>query len=280
MKRKVLGKGIEAIIVNKAAPQVGGVAEIPLDSIYPNPFQPRKKFRQEKIIELANSLKESGMIQPIVVFKENEKYYLWVGERRWRAAQYLKWQKIPAIVKDITKDEILVGALVENIQRENLNAIEVAEGIELLMQKNSLTQDQAGEKLGMNRTTVTNFLRLLKLPEAVKQGIISGDISPGHARALLSLREVDDILSCFSTVLKNKLSVRQTESLTKKYYEERIKREQAVDPDVSRMERRLEKLLATRVKLKYSAKGDGKIEIYFNQLEEFERLYKFLIKEQ
>jgi ParB family chromosome partitioning protein len=279
MKRKVLGKGIEAIIVNKALPQEGTVNEIPLDSIYPNPFQPRKKFKQEKIVELANSLKESGMIQPIVVFKENDKYYLWVGERRWRAAQYLKWTKVPAIVKNISKDEILVGALVENIQRENLNAIEVAEGIELLMQKNELTQDQAGEKLGMNRTTVTNFLRLLKLPEAVKQGIISGDISSGHARALLSLRDVDDILSCFSKVLKNKLSVRQTEALTKKYYAEQKNKEKVVDPDVSRMERKLEKLLATKVKLRYSAKGDGKIEIYFNQLEEFQRLFKILTKE-
>ena len=149
MKRKVLGRGIDAIISNKpVSEQKNGLMEIDIDNIYPNPNQPRKKFSIEKIKELANSIQESGLIQPVVVYKIDEKYYLLVGERRWRASQYLKWKKIPAIVQESSADDSIIKALVENIQREDLNAIEIAEGIEMMMKQTGLNQDMSSEKLG------------------------------------------------------------------------------------------------------------------------------------
>ncbi len=283
MTRKVLGKGIEAIIANKpvltAVESAGGLIEIGIDEIYPNPYQPRKKFSTEKIIELAESLKEAGMIQPVVVYKEDDKYFLMVGERRWRAAQYLKWTKIPAIVKNLTQDDLMVGALVENIQREDLNAIEVAEGIEVLIQQMALTQEKAGERLGMNRSTLTNYLRLLKLPEAVKESVISTAISQGHARALLALEDNSAILNALSKILKNNLSVRQTEKLVKNLTKEKLTPVIKEDPDVLKTEEKLARSLSTQVKLHYAKNGKGKIEIYFNQVEEFDRIYNILVKE-
>ncbi len=283
MKRKVLGKGIDAIISNKPAPVTieKGFVEIDVDSIYPNPYQPRKKFSTERIRELADSLKESGLIQPVVVYKDKEegKYYLMVGERRWRAAQYLKWKKIPTIVKELTQHEVIVGALVENIQREDLNAIEVAEGVELLIKEMKLTQDQASERLGMSRSAVTNFLRLLKLPEAVKQSVVSGTISQGHARAILPLEDNTDILTALSMILKNNLSVRQTEAMVKDFYSSRNLKKVEQDPDVAMTQEKMARRLATKVKLHYGKSGNGKIEIFFNQVEEFDRIYKLLFKE-
>jgi len=219
------------------------------------------------------------MIQPVVVYKENGDYYLMVGERRWRAAQYLKWKKIPAIVKNLTQDELIVGALVENIQREDLNAIEVAEGVEILIKEMGLTQDKAGERLGMNRSTLTNYLRLLKLPEAIKESVISGAISQGHARAILSLEDNTAMLDALSKILKNNLSVRQAEKLVKNLDKETIIAKTKEDPDLLKTEDKLTRLFTTKVKLHYSKSGKGKIEIFFNQVEEFDRIYKLLLKE-
>jgi len=287
MTRKVLGRGIEAIIANKPSPvptaAENGLMELDIDAIYPNPYQPRKKFSAEKIKELADSMKEAGMIQPVVVYRDkedNSKYYLMVGERRWRAAQYLKWSKVPAIVRDITHDEIIVGALVENIQREDLNAIEIGEAIELLIKEMGLTHEKAGERLAMNRSTLTNYLRLLKLPEAVKQSVISGAISQGHARGILALEDNTDILTALSKILKNNLSVRQTEAMVKNFHTQRSAVTFQRDPDVVKTEEKLSRKFSTKVKLHYSKKGAGKIEIYFNQVEEFDRVYQLLFNEK
>lgn len=280
MKRKVLGKGIEAIISNKPYPERDyKFFDVDIEDIYPNPDQPRKKFSADKIKELAASIQESGLIQPVVVNKREGKYYLIVGERRWRAAQYLKWKKIPVIIKDISPNEVVIDALVENIQREDLNAVEIAEGIELMIKKTGMNQEQTAEKLGMNRTTVTNYLRLLKLPEAVQQGIISGDISQGHARALLSLNSTADILDVYSGIIKGKLSVRQTENLVKNYYKVTTKSEKKIDPDVQKAEEKLTRFFTTKVKLNYSSTGKGRIEIFFNNLEDFDRICNLFLKE-
>jgi len=283
MMRKALGKSIEAIISNRppSSGEEKGLIEIDIDNIYPNPYQPRKKFSAEKIKDLADSLKEAGMIQPVVVYKKDDKYYLMVGERRWRAAQYLKWEKVPAIIKDLSPDELIVGALVENLQREDLNAIEVAEGIEILIREMGLTQEKAGERLGMNRSTLTNYLRLLKLPEAVKENVISGAVSQGHARALLALEDDTAMLNALSRILKSNLSVRQTESLVKDMVEDKTTPPARVedDPDLRKTEEKLSRLLSTKVKLLYSKNGRGKIEIYFSQVEEFDRIYKLIAKE-
>lgn len=281
MKRKVLGRGIDAIIANKPAhEQKDGLMEIDIDNIYPNPNQPRKKFSVEKIKDLANSINESGLIQPVVVYQEGEKYYLLVGERRWRASQYLKWKKIPAIVQVTTHDDAIIKALVENIQREDLNAIEIAEGIEMMMKQTGLTQDMSSDKLGMNRSTLTNYLRLLKLPEAVKQSIISGNISQGHARAILALEDNNDKLTALSYILQNKLSVRQTEAYIKKFDKQKKAARIVSDPDLMKTEEKLARFFSTRVKLKYSKSGNGRIEIFFSDVDEYERIYKLLYKDK
>jgi len=279
VKKRVLGKGIDAIISNKTAEEIeGNIVEVDIEDIYPNPFQPRKNFSQEKIKELANSLKESGLIQPVIVYKKENKYYLIVGERRLRAAQYLKWKTIPIIIREYTNDEIAVNALIENIQREDLNAIEIAEGIDFLIKKLKLNHESVADKMGMNRSTATNFLRLLKLPEAIKQGIISGDIFQGHARALLSLKTEDDQLSVFYEIIKNKLSVRKTELLVNDFYKENELIKNKKDPDVLKIQEKLEKIFSTQVLLNYSKKGDkGKIIINFNDLKEFDRIYDIFL---
>ena len=285
MKRKVLGKGIEAIIANKPSiTKDGDFIEIDLDNIYPNPFQPRKEFKAEKIDELALSIKENGLIQPIVVYFESGKYYILVGERRWRSVQKLKWKKIPAIVKDVSAGEVMIGALVENIQREDLNAIEIAEAIKRVIEKFDLKQEAAAEKLGMSRTAVTNFLRLLKLPDRVKTSVIAGEISQGHARALLSLENSDQILSLFNIIVKKKLSVRETEKLVNREKREislktdsETKNEE--DPDLKKAEDRLSKIFATKVHLRYKEGNGGRITIFFNNLEEYERINRIFIKE-
>lgn len=281
MKRKVLGRGIEAIIANKPAhEQKSGLVDIDIDNIYPNPNQPRKKFSIDKIKELANSINESGLIQPVVVYQKDEKYYLLVGERRWRASQYLKWKKIPAILQEVSGEDAIVKALVENIQREDLNAIEIAEGIEMMMKQTDFNQDQTSEKLGMNRSTLTNYLRLLKLPEAVKQSIISGNISQGHARAILALEDENGILIALSHILQNKLSVRQTEAYVKKFNKEKKAAKIVTDPDVQKTEEKLTRFFSTKVKLLYSKNGNGRIEIFFSDVNEFERIFKLLDKDK
>ncbi len=284
MKRRVLGKGLEAIIANKPnLNENGDYIEVDIDSIYPNPYQPRKKFRKDKIVELAKSLEESGMIQPIVLYRDNNKYFLLVGERRWRSAQYLKWEKVPAIIKDITPDEVMVAALVENVQREDLNAVEIAEGINLIIKKHKINQEEAASKVGMSRTTVTNYLRLLKLPEAVKQSIISGDISQGHARALLGLDDEDRIIDLLSMILKGDLSVRDTEKLVKNSNENIVNKEKNseifIDPDLVKAEEKLAKIFSSKVNLVYKKNGSGKISVFFNNLEEYERIYNLITKE-
>jgi len=280
MKRRVLGKGLEAIIANQPQEEEqSNFREIDVSDIYPNPFQPRKDFNEESIRELAESIKETGLIQPISVYRQENRYFLIVGERRWRAAQILRWQRIPAIVRDFGIDDVMVGALVENIQREDLNPIEIAQGIEMLMAKNNLTQEQAAAKLGMNRTTLTNLLRLLKLPDRIKQGLIQRNLSQGHARALLALKGVEDQETVFDTIVSRELSVREAEKLVKNFYHKPKKTPVAPDPDVKSMEERLTRLFATKVKLSYSSSGSGRIEIYFSKLDEFERLFEMFATE-
>ena len=176
MKRKVLGKGIAAIIANEPLGK-NKLVDLDVDSIHPNPFQPRKTFQKNALQQLAESMKEDGIIQPVVVFKRDGKYFLVVGERRWRAAQLLRWEKIPAVVKEFSDNDVMAKALIENIQREELNAIEIAEGIEALIAQSGEGQQETAEKLGMNRATLANFLRLVEIA-----GPGQGSHRPGQAR--------------------------------------------------------------------------------------------------
>jgi len=279
MKRKVLGKGIAAIIANEPLGK-NKLIDIDVDSIHPNPFQPRKAFQKTALQQLADSMKEEGIIQPVVVYRKDGKYFLVVGERRWRAAQLLKWEKIPAMVREFSDDNIMAKALIENIQREALNAIEVAEGIEALIAQSGEGQQETAERLGMNRATLANFLRLLKLPAPIKEAIIQKKLDQGHARALLALKSDQDMLAASAQITRKNLSVRQAEMLVKNFYAVHVKEKSGVDPDIIKMETRLTQCLATKVKLDYAKSGKGKMEIFFNSLAEFERLFAILSKEK
>jgi ParB family chromosome partitioning protein len=279
MKRKVLGKGIAAIIANEPLGK-NKLVDLDVDSIHPNPFQPRKSFPKNSLQQLAESMKEEGIIQPVVVYKKDGKYFLVVGERRWRAAQLLKWEKIPAMVKDFSDNNIMAKALIENIQREALNAIEIAEGIEALIAQSGEGQQETAERLGMNRATLANFLRLLKLPLPIKEWIIQEKLDQGHARALLALKNDQDMLAAAAQITRKNLSVRQAEMLVKNFYAVHTRGKSSVDPDIIKMETRLTQCLATKVKLDYAKSGKGKMEIFFNSLAEFERLYAILSKEK
>ena len=279
MKRKVLGKGIAAIISNEPIGK-NKLIDIDVDNIHPNPFQPRKTFQKESLQQLAESMKEVGIIQPVLVYKKDEKFFLVVGERRWRAAQLLKWEKIPAMVKEFSEQDIMAEALIENIQREDLNAIEIAEAIEALIAQSGGGQQETAEKIGMNRATLANFLRLLKLPAPIKDDIALEKLDQGHARALLALKNEQDMLDAAAEIIRKKLSVRQAEMLVKKFYAGLGKEIVNIDPDVLKMENKLTLCLATKVKLNYSKSGKGKMEIFFNSLAEFERLFSILSKEK
>lgn len=279
MKRKVLGKGIAAIISNEPLGK-NRLIDIDVDSIHPNPFQPRKNFQKNALLQLAESMKEVGIIQPVLVYKKDGKYFLVVGERRWRAAQLLKWEKIPAMVKEFSDNDIMAEALIENIQREELNAVEIAEGIEALISKSGEGHQETAERLGMNRTTLVNFLRLLKLPSQIKDAITKEKLDQGHARALLALKNDQDMLDAAALIIRKNLSVRQTEMLVKKFYLTSKKEKVASDPDILKMENKLTQYLATKVKLNYAKSGKGKMEIFFSSLAEFERLFSLLSKEK
>lgn len=279
MKRKVLGKGIAAIISNEPLGK-NKLIDIDVDSIHPNPFQPRKSFQKNALQQLADSMKEEGIIQPVVVYKKDGEYFLVVGERRWRAAQLLKWEKIPAMVREFSDNNIMAKALIENIQREALNAIEIAEGIEALIAQSGEGQQETADRLGMNRATLANFLRLLKLPAPIKEAIIQEKLDQGHARALLALKSDQDMLAAAAQITRKNLSVRQAEMLVKNFYVVHVKEKSGVDPDIIKMETRLIQCLATKVKLDYAKSGKGKMEIFFNSLAEFERLYAILSKEK
>jgi ParB family transcriptional regulator, chromosome partitioning protein len=277
MKRSALGKGIAAIIANEPGPE-NKLQDIDIDAIYPSPDQPRKTFSPESLQQLADSIRESGLIQPVVVVKREGRFFLMVGERRWRAVRLLKWKKIPAIVRETPDVERMAVALIENIHREDLNPIEKASGIEYFISQSGMSQQQAGDKLGMSRVAVTNFLRLLNLPQKLKDQVVSGELDQGHARALLGLQGAEDMLTAADTVIHKQLSVRQTEALVKGFYQQKKKAESRPDPDITKTEDRLNRHLMTRTRLHWKKNGTGRIEVFFNSLEEFERILAMLIK--
>jgi len=280
MKRNVLGKGIAAIISNESNLINNSLIEIDIDQIQPNPHQPRKTFDPLRIRELADSMNESGMIQPIVVYRQDDHYCLIVGERRWRAAQLLNWSKIPAVVRDYTENKIVVDSLVENIQRENLNSLEIANGIDALIQIAKLNHQQVGEKLGMSRVAVTNYHRLIKLPDSIKSMIVEGLLDQGHARALLALSTESEMIDFANLIVKKGLSVRKVEDMVKKQDGRTGVKNRTIDPDIDKIENKLVKLFSTKVKVKYQSKGKGNLIIFFNNVDEFQRIFSILFKEQ
>lgn len=239
------------------------IQEIEIAKVVPNPFQPRKVFNQEALQELANSIKEHGVIQPIVVTQTREGYELVVGERRFRASQLAGLQKIPAIVKQTLQDQTkLEVALIENIQRQELNAIEEAQAFQRLIDKFNLTQEQVAQKVGKSRPSVANTLRLLNLPAEIQRAIVEGKISEGHGRAILSLPDIEKQLLMYKQVLEQGLNVRQVEAKVRELVQRRKMDAVMPDPKLIAIESELRGKLGTQVKIQRQGRG-GKITIEF-----------------
>jgi len=262
MKEKGLGKGLSALLLPKKEVKEE-IVEIPVDSIKPNPYQPRRNFDEEKLKEMAVTIKERGILEPLLVRKSAGGYELISGERRLRAAKIAGLKKVPCVIKTINDDEALEIALIENLQREDLNPVEEARAYKVLKDRFGMTQEEIAEKVGKDRATVANKMRLLKLPDEVLNGLVSGKISEGHAKVLLSLQSEREIVDFYRKIIKNSLSVRSLEKLVLKKGKE--KREE--DPNLKRVIKSLEELFQTKVRIGISSGGKGTIHIKFSSID-------------
>jgi ParB family transcriptional regulator, chromosome partitioning protein len=275
---KRLGKGLEALIVSTDA---GGprekIEKVRLVDIIPNPFQPRKRFGEAKMEELVNSLREKGIIQPILVRPKHDKFEIIAGERRWRAAQQLELDEVPVIVrKDIDDASSLEISLIENIQREELNPIEEANAYQELIDKFEYTLDKVGQMMGKDKTTISNSLRLLSLEQDIRDLIEEGRISAGHAKALLGVLNETRRKKLLKVVLRKGLSVRETEFLVKRMGENRTRASRIKDPETASVEEQLQHKLGTRVTI-HQGKKRGRIEIQFFSTEDLDRILRMLL---
>jgi len=256
--------------------QQGGYSLIAIDTSQPGRFQPRKDMNPEALEELAASIRAQGLLQPIVVrpIKDQQKpYEIVAGERRWRAAKLAGLTKIPAITKEIPDEATVAMALIENIQREDLNPMEEATALHRLLEEFALTHQQVADAVGKSRTTITNLLRLLSLEIEVRTYLENGDLEMGHARALLSLESSDQVEAA-RTVVNKSLTVRETENLVKRLQAPAMAthHQPARDPDVERLQKSLSNKLGAKVSLQHNVKGKGKIIIKYNNLEELENI--------
>jgi ParB family chromosome partitioning protein len=280
-QRPALGRGLSALIPDPQAsrPSAESALDVDTDLLHPNRFQPRTSMDEGKIEELARSIRANGIIQPIVVRKADEGFEIVAGERRWRAAQRAGLLKVPVVVRDIPDERLLAAALIENIQRADLNPIEEAHAYRRLADEYRLTQEQIADSVGKDRSSITNYLRLLKLPQEVRTDVGSGALSMGHARALLGLADEEAQLRVARAIVTKGLSVRDTEALVKKAGQPAAAPPSA-DKDVHTRaaEERLRFALGTRVEIVRSRKG-GKIEIAFTSEDELQRLFERLAGE-
>ncbi len=282
-RKSGLGKGLGALIPAADEAAVGqGVARVPLSAITPNPHQPRSPIRDQDLVELAASIEEHGIIQPLVVARAPDGYQLIAGERRWRSARLAGLTTVPVIVKDVAPSEMLELALVENVQRADLNAFEEALAYRQLIDEFGLTQEQVARRVGKSRAAVANTLRLLKAARPVQEALLGARISEGHARALLGLERAEAQAAALKTVLKQDLNVRQTEELVRRLLGQEKKQPgsaPAVSPETRALESRFREALGTRVSLKRSGAG-GRIVIHFYSKEELEALYERIVGEE
>ncbi|HHB90858.1 MAG TPA: ParB/RepB/Spo0J family partition protein [Anaerolineae bacterium] len=290
--RRGLGRGLDSLIpTTPAIEQEGegattGVHLVPLEEISPNPNQPRQTFAPEALAELAASIKEHGLIQPIIVTRAaagvRTPYTIIAGERRWRAARLAGLKQVPVIIKDATPQAMLEMALVENVQRADLNPLEEAVAYETLIQEFGLTQGQVAERVGKSRVAVANTIRLLQLPDAVKQAVLEGQIREGHARALLGLAEEQTMVEALKLVIDRGLSVRQTEELVRRLNapaKSESEDDLSASPETKALEDRLRERLGTKVNL-YRTRRGGRIVIHFYSEEELAELYDMLIGDE
>ena len=275
-RRRGLGRGLEALLGEApatelpAAPQADDPASVALDEIYRSPFQPRRRVDDEGLEELAASIRAQGLLQPVVVRpRAAGGFELIAGERRWRAAQRAGLQSVPVVIRDVDDRQALAMALIENVQREDLNPIEEARGLERLRQEFDLTQEQVAQAVGKSRPAVANLLRLLNLPGAVCDMLAQGDLEMGHARALLAL-PAEDREPMARVVVKGQLSVRQTEALVRRAGSKPERGTATVAPDIRRLEIRLSEKLGAGVSINHTAKGGGKLVISYASLGELD----------
>ena len=276
-KRPALGRGLSALIPDAAVPAANERGlDVDSDLLRPNQFQPRTTINDAKIEELARSIRANGIIQPIVVRRTEGGYEIVAGERRWRAAQRAGLLKVPIVVRDIPDERLLAVALIENIQREDLNPIEEAHAYRRLTDEYQLTQEQIADAVGKDRSSIANYVRLLKLPQEVRANVGSGALSMGHARALLGLPDEATQLRVARDVVAKSLSVRETEALVKKATQP-VPLKPSVEKDVHTRaaEERLRFALGTRVRIARRRKG-GQIEIEFGSEDELQRIFEAL----
>ena len=279
MTRKVLGKGLKALIPDKPVEETSGITMIPVQLISPNPQQPRKRISPELLNDLVESIRAQGLLQPVLVKKSASGYELIAGERRWRAGQMAGLEEIPALIKEAGRQDSLAMALVENIQRENLNPMEAATAYQSLVSEFSLTQEEVAGMVGKERASVANYLRLLKLPLAVQEDLAEERLSMGHARALLGLPGKGEQLEAREIVLAGGLSVRETEELVKKLTRKKRPGDRgraAPDPHLAAIQEELIRGLGTKVKIDGRSRG-GSIRIFYHSPEELERLLEVLL---
>jgi len=274
MSKKALGKGLGAFIPDEfSILKDERFAELDLEDVRPNPFQPRTKFDDLKIDELAQSIKETGIVQPIVVTPEEDHYLIIVGERRWRAAQKAGLRKAPVLIRNIPKEKQLEVSLIENIHREELNALEIAQAYQRLIDDHGYAQHELADKVGKDRSSVTNYLRLLKLPQEIQDRLTNGELSMGHARALLALEEAATQLFCCKQVIERGLSVRNTEALVNRLKKRAPRSQRSLaDPDLHALQEEMLKILGTKV-LVAGSRNKGVLKIFYFSLEDLNRIY-------
>ena len=296
VKRNGLGKGLDSLIPNKAEKTVkaekkpeekkeerkseSGEILVKINQVEPNREQPRKEFDEDSLMELADSIKQFGILQPLLVQKKKDYYEIIAGERRWRAAKIAGIKEVPIIVKEYTNQEIVEISLIENIQRENLNPIEEAMAYKRLLEEFSLKQDEVAERVSKSRTAVTNSMRLLKLSPRVQQMIVDDMISTGHARALLAIDDEEQQYQMANRIFDEKLSVRETEKLVKALKNpKKEKKNQKIEHTFvyDNIEEQMKNIIGTKVSVNPKANGKGKIEIEYYSEEELERIYDLIM---
>ena len=275
MKNRGLGRGLDALLSNdgdNVSSKIEPTNVMPLSQLTPGKFQPRKNFNQDSLKELAESIKAQGIIQPILVrMTSNNKYEIIAGERRWQAAKIAKLDEVPVVVKDISDSTALAMALIENIQREDLNVIEEARGIKRLIDEFNITHEAAAEAVGKSRAAVSNTLRLLSLCEHAQYALETNKIEMGHARAILSLSPIDQAMMC-QKIVNQKLTVREVEKDVSEGTTKKPTSKQSKDHDIKRLENELSERFGTNISISYKQSGKGSINFKYSNLDELDRI--------
>lgn len=291
--KKGLGKGLDSLIPKMEVNEISskpkrqvsekvekGIITVKINMVEPNRNQPRKSFDEDALVELSDSIKQYGIIQPLVVQKKDDYYEIIAGERRWRAAKQAGLKEVPVIIKDYSEQEVVEIALIENIQREDLNPIEEAMAYKRLLTEFNLKQDQVAERVSKSRTAVTNSMRLLKLSDEVQQMLIENLITSGHARALLAIEDKKQQIQLATKIMDEKLSVRETEKLIKSILNPKQKKEKEEIENkfiYEDIENKIKEIVGTKVKVNHKSNGKGKIEIEYYSNAELERIFDLFL---